>query len=340
MKQNNKDEKRHRRQRTAARKRKERSEYREKYKIYDRQQDELRYYNNKLESGIKKYKILSCVSFLCIFVFSIIPIFSVTLLPEPVVLNKILLILFIVSVFMAFWFYMNYLNRCYFSVSLAEHPALPVGVCVPKYVVDRESRICVEDIFEELNKKDVFTQCSAKRIVITNDSDSSWIIVFILSFIPLYFSFDSSVSIWLSETFLLLLWAILCFVASVFLYVYGKKKTFIIDREEKTITIPPVSRFGKNKVLPYQQVVVAFRSGLINIREKGVSGQGMATGDYLSLTAKEDLPLGPSLGFRCNASTQYRFALFICEYMNVSDLNEMPDIEGFEDIINKIKAEL
>ena len=53
MKQNNKNEKRKRKLRIAARKRKERLEYREKYSTSSPQNDEWNDYNLKLESNIE-----------------------------------------------------------------------------------------------------------------------------------------------------------------------------------------------------------------------------------------------------------------------------------------------
>lgn len=100
------------------------------------------------------------------------------------------------------------------------------------------------------------------------------------------------------------------------------------------ITIPPVSSFGKSKVVPWQQAVVAFGSGIIS----GSSRCGTIVKDYLSLTTKENLPYGPSLGFRCDWGTQYRFAKLICKYMNAEDVGNLPDIEGFEDVIARIKV--
>ena len=138
------------------------------------------------------------------------------------------------------------------------------------------------------------------------------------------------------ELFMMLLFSLTSLIITGFLYTYNKKNVFIIDREEKTISVPPLSRFGRNKVLPYQQVVVAFHPGTISFSRS--RRDMIVTHDYISLTAKEDLPFGSKVGFRCDSYTQYRFALFICEYMNVPDLNDMPYIEGFEDIISKIKA--
>ena len=67
MKQNNKNEKRKRKLRIAARKRKERLEYREKYSTSSPQNDEWNDYNLKLESNKKKAKIWWLIAFLFTF---------------------------------------------------------------------------------------------------------------------------------------------------------------------------------------------------------------------------------------------------------------------------------
>ena len=136
------------------------------------------------------------------------------------------------------------------------------------------------------------------------------------------------------EAFMAMLIVLGLLSATVFPYLYLKKNIFIIDRENKMITIPSIYRFGKEKILPYDQVVVSFCSGVAPTNRRGA-----LVDDYISLTGKGDLPFGPSVGFRGDVSTKYRFAWFICEYMNVPDLEVMPEIEGFEDIISKIKQD-
>lgn len=86
--------------------------------------------------------------------------------------------------------------------------------------------------------------------------------------------------------------------------------------------------------MPWQQAVVAFCPGIVS----GGTRWGTTVKDNLSLTTKENLPYGPRLGFRCDANTQFRFARLICEYMNAEDLANLPDNEGFEDIVGRIKA--
>lgn len=110
----------------------------------------------------------------------------------------------------------------------------------------------------------------------------------------------------------------------------------MIDRETKTITLPPPTCFGKSRVILWQQAVVAYCPGFVNSIGMRL---GIIVRDYLSLTAKEKLPYGPGLGFRCDSATQYRFAQLICEYMNAKDVAGLPDITGFEDVIARIKAE-
>ena len=330
----NKDEKRRSRQRMKARKRQERAEFREKYKTWNQQEDELTDYNLKLESGVEKAKFLSFISILCTFAMFAFSVFSVALLNSSILLNSILLILYAVSVFITLLLHTNYMNRCQFFISLAERPSVPTRVCIPKYMVDWDNRYTMEDTFENINKDDIFKHCSAKRVVITNNSGSLvWVVPFIMFLIFLYILFDMDNKL---ELFMTLLFSLTALIITGFLYAYNKKNVFIIDREKKTISVPSLSRFGRNKVLPYQQVVVAFHPGTISFsRSRGCM---IVTHDYISLTAKEDLPFGSKVGFRCDSYTQYRFALFICEYMNVPDLNDMPYIEGFEDIISKIKA--
>ena len=67
MKQNNKNEKRKRKLRIAARKRKERLEYREKYRTSSPLNDEWSDYNLKLESDKKKAKIWWLIALLFTF---------------------------------------------------------------------------------------------------------------------------------------------------------------------------------------------------------------------------------------------------------------------------------
>lgn len=79
---------------------------------------------------------------------------------------------------------------------------------------------------------------------------------------------------------------------------------------------------------------MAFCPGIVS----GGTRWGTTVKDYLSLTAEENLPYRPSLGFRCDLATQYGFARLICEYMNAEDVAALPDIRGFEDIVGRIKA--
>lgn len=337
MKLKNKDEKRRSRQRTKERKSNERAEFREKHKTWNQQEKGLTDYNCRLQSGIEKAKILSLITLLCTIGMSAFCCISVALLNGSIFFNSIVLILYIISVFITHMSYTNYMNRCQFYISLAEQPSLPTGVCVPKYMADRSNQFSMKNTFENMNKDEIFTYCSAKRIVITNDSGSmKWSISFIIFLILfyIYISLGDISNIRTPESFTILILCLTFLILTGFLYTYCKKDVFIIDREEKTITIPPLSRFGKNKVLPYQQVVVAFCSGLTPISSRYQT----ATCDYISLTAKEDLPFGPKVGFRCDSYTQYRFALLICEYMNVSYLDDMPDIKGFENIIDRIRT--
>lgn len=339
----NKNEKRKRQLRIAARKRQERLEYREKYGAKERQYNEEKAFQQKLESDKKKAQI-ECVIVLILSMglgtfFLIYPIHVEVGLPFIV----ISLVLCAGLIFVMPWMYGNYTNRCYFVTQLAEKPILPVGVafpCIPDYYYDistHKDELCR---FEQV-KKEVFTHCSAKRVVITSSDRGSlsWIVSTIVFFVMLYSFGQDICNDWKSGETLILLSTILCFLSSaVFLYFYEKKNIFIIDRENKMITIPPVYRFGKEKIVPYDQVVVSFRSGTIPIPSRCRS-RALGVHDYVSLTAKENLPFGPRVGFRCDVYTQFRFARFICEYMNVADLEDMPEIEGFEDIISKIKQD-
>lgn len=339
----NKNEKRKRQLRIAARKRQERLEYREKYGAKERQYNEEKAFQQKLESDKKKAQI-ECVIVLILSMglgtfFLIYPIHVEVGLPFIV----ISLVLCAGLIFVMPWMYGNYTNRCYFVTQLAEKPILPVGVafpCIPDYYYDistHKDELCR---FEQV-KKEVFTHCSAKRVVITSSDRGSlsWIVSTIVFFVMLYSFGQDICNDWKSGETLILLSTILCFLSSaVFLYFYEKKNIFIIDRENKMITIPPVYRFGKEKIVPYDQVVVSFRSGTIPIPSRCRS-RALGVHDYVSLTAKENLPFGPRVGFRCDVYTHFRFARFICEYMNVADLEDMPEIEGFEDIISKIKQD-
>lgn len=335
MKSKNNSEKRCRQKRIAARKRRERSAYREKYKEQDRRENELSEHNRKLESGIKKAGIWFVVIAMWAWVMFVFVLLFVSLWSESVFLNWLFSLLYIGSVFMAMWVYANFVNRCYFYVSLAERPVLPVGVRVPTYFVDWDRRRYLDDVFEELNKEDVFTQCNAKQMVLTSESKNSgaWFLLVGASFFLLWVAWENNGHFWESDAYVGVLLCLVFFMAAVFFYVYNRKKVFKIDREAKTITIPPVSCLGKSKVVPWQQAVVAYCPGLISSGRRGTMVK-----DYLSLTTKDNLPYGPSLGFRCDSYTQYRFAKLICEYMTVSDVDDLSDIQGFEDIVAKIKA--
>lgn len=339
----NKNEKRKRQLRIAARKRQDRIKYREKYGAKERQYNEEKAFQQKLESDKKKAQI-ECVIVLILSMglgtfFLIYPIHVEVGLPFIV----ISLVLCAGLIFVMPWMYGNFTNRCYFVTQLAEKPILPVGVafpCIPDYYYDistHKDELCR---FEQV-QKDVFTHCSAKRVVITSSDRGSlsWIVSTIVFFVMLYSFGQEICNDWKSGETLILLSTILCFLSSaMFLYFYEKKNIFIIDRENRMITIPPVYRFGKEKIVPYDQVVVSFRSGTIPIPSRCRS-RALGVHDYVSLTAKEDLPFGPRVGFRCDVYTHFRFARFICEYMNVADLEDMPEIEGFEDIISKIKQD-
>lgn len=335
MSSKNNSEKRCRRGRTAARKRKERLEYREKYGAQNRQEEELTVHNRKLESGIKKAEIWSAITFMWAFCLLVFLILFVALWSESVFLNWLFTVLFIGFVFMEMLVFANFMNRCHFYISLAERPSVPLGMWIPVYFVDWVRHRYLDDVFEKMNKEAVFTHCSAKQIVVTNDTNSgAWLVPGISFFVLLYFSLGNDRDFWTSDAYAGGLLCLVCFIAAVFLYVYNRKKVFKIDRESKTITIPPVSSLGRNKVVPWQKAVVAFCPGIVSSGKRW----GTIVKDYLSLTTKENLTYGPSLGFRCNADTQYRFARLICEYMNVEDVKDLPDIKGFEDIIDKIKA--
>lgn len=332
----NKDEKRRRQQRTAARKRKERSEYREKYKEQNRRAEELSGRNRELESGMKKAEIWFGVTFvwtLGIFVFLVL---FVGLWSESVFLNGLFSLLFIGSACMGMLVFARFMSRCHFYLSLGEFPAVPCGIRIPRYFVDRVRHRYLDDVFEKMNQADVFTHCSAKQIVLTNNGSNSgaWLVPGAAFFVLLYFSLGSDGEFWTSDVYVSVLLCLICFIAAVFLYAYNRKKVFVIDRETGMITIPPVSCFSKSKVVPWQQAVVAFSPGIVS----GSSRWGTTVKDYLSLTTKEDLPYATSLGFRCDSLTQYRFAELIYKYMNVEDVNDLPDIKGFEDIVDRIKA--
>lgn len=336
MNSKNNSEKRCRQKHIAARRRRERSVYREKYKEQNRQEEELTGNNLKLEAGIKRAGIWFGVTFIWAWVMFVFVVLFVGLWSESVFLNGLFSLLFIGSAFMAMWFFANFVNRCHFYISLAESPAVPCGIRIPVYFVDRTRRRYLDDIFEELNKEEVFTQCNAKQMVLTNGSKNSgaWLLLLGASFFLLWVSWGNDGDFWESDAYAGVLLCLVFFMAAVFLYVYNRKKVFIIDREAKTITIPPVSGLGKSKVVPWQQAVVAFCPGLVS----SGSRWGTIVKDYLSLTTKDNLPYGPSLGFRCDSFTQYRFAKLIFEYMTVPDVDDIPDIQGFEDIIARVKA--
>ena len=335
MKQNNKNEKRKRKLRIAARKRKERLEYREKYSTSSPQNDEWNDYNLKLESNKKKAKIWWLIAFLFtfgLFFFSIVYIRSEEL---GTTLYLLIYILCYVSVPITFWMGTSFQSRCHHAIQLGECPISPMGV-FPKLIGIRYCDKGKNEFFEDV-KDDIFTYCSAKKIVLTNDSGSlGWIVFMLLSiFFILYLMGASIYNDWKSdEAFMAMLIVLGLLSATVFPYLYLKKNIFIIDRENKMITIPSIYRFGKEKILHYDQVVVSFCSGVAPTNRRGA-----LVDDYISLTGKGDLPFGPSVGFRGDVSTKYRFAWFICEYMNVPDLEVMPEIEGFEDIISKIKQD-
>ncbi|WP_277131695.1 MULTISPECIES: hypothetical protein [Bacteroides] len=334
MKQNNKNEKRKRKLRIAARKRKERLEYREKYRTSSPLNDEWSDYNLKLESDKKKAKIWWLIALL--FTFGLFLFFIIYIRSEELgtTLYLLIYILCFVSVSILFCMGASFQSRCYHAIQLGECPISPMGV-FPKLVGIRYCDKGKNELFEDV-KDDVFTYCSAKKIVITNNSSGlGWIIYMLLSIFILYLMRDFIYNDWRSYEALIAMLIILGLLsATVFLYLYLKKNTFIIDRENKMITIPSIYRFGEEKILPYDQVVVSFCSGVAPPNRHGV-----LVDDYISLTGKEDLPFGLSVGFRGDVSTKYRFAWFICEYMNVSDLEVMPEIEGFEDIISRIKLD-
>lgn len=336
MNSKNNSEKRCRQKRIAARKRRERSAYREKYKEQNRQGEELSRHNWELESGIKKAEIWFFVTYMWTWGMFVFLVLFVGLWSESVFLNWLFSLLFIGFAFMVMQVFANFMSRCYFYISLGEFPSVPCGIRIPVYFVDWVRHRYLDDVFEEMNKDDVFTHCSAKQIVLTNkgSNNGDWLLPGGAFFVLLYFSLGSDGDFWTSDMYAGVLLCLVCLIAAVFLYIYNRDKVFIIDRETKMITIPPVSGFGKSTIIPWQQVVVAFCLGIISRDTR----RGKIVKDYLSLTTKENLPYGPSLGFRCDANTQYRFARLICEYMNVEDVDDISDIEGFEDIIDRIKA--
>lgn len=286
---------------------------------------------------MRRVGILVLISFVWnVGAFTFLVLFA-GLWSESDLLNVVLTITFICSVFMSMRVVAKYMNRCHYYLTPGICPAVPLWVRIPVYFVDWIRRRWVEDVFEGMNKEKVFTHCSAKRIVITNDPKSGeWMVAFFSALLLLYFSWESEENFWMSDMFSGRLICVVLFILAGFLYVYTRKKTFIIDREAKTITIPPLTCFGKSKAIPWKQAVVAYCPGFI-----GTAGikWGTIVHDYLSLTAQENLPYGPSLGFRSDAATQYRFARLIGEYMNAEDVTGLPDIEGFEDIVGRIKAE-
>lgn len=180
MKQNNKNEKRKRKLRIAARKRKERLEYREKYSTSSPQNDEWNDYNLKLESNKKKAKIWWLIAFLFtfgLFFFSIVYIRSEEL---GTTLYLLIYILCYVSVPITFWMGTSFQSRCHHAIQLGECPISPMGV-FPKLIGIRYCDKGKNEFFEDV-KDDIFTYCSAKKIVLTNDFGSlGWIVFMLLS---------------------------------------------------------------------------------------------------------------------------------------------------------------
>lgn len=334
----NKNEKRKRKLRIAARKRKERLEYREKDRNRHQENDEWSNYNLKLQSDKKKAKIWCLITLLLTFGLSFFFFFILYKRSEQLGATLVLLIYILCSVLVSIlpWMYARFESRCHHAIQLAECPIYPLGV-LPELIGIRYRDNDKNDFFEDV-KDDIFTCCSAKKIVIMTDPGNLGHIIFmLLTIFALYIMGDIIYNDWKSGEALTAFIIILGLLSTtVFFYLYTKKNTFIIDRENKMITIPPIYRFGKEKILPYDQVVVSFCSGTA---PGCTSRGGVLVDDYISLTGKDDLPFGPNVGFRGDISTKYRFARFICEYMNVADLEDMPEIEGFEDIISKIKQD-
>lgn len=179
---------------------------------------------------------------------------------ESVFLNRLFSLLFFVSAFMGMLVFANFMSRCHFYLLLSEFPSVPCGIRIPAYFIDRARHRYLEDAFENMNKEDIFTHCSAKQIVLTNKglNSGAWLIPGISFFVLLSVSFSRGGGFWTSDAYVEALLCLVCFLAAVFLYICNRKKVFIIDGETSTITIPQVSGLGKSKIVPWQQAVVAF----------------------------------------------------------------------------------
>ena len=78
-------------------------------------------------------------------------------------------------------------SRCHHAIQLGECPISPMGV-FPKLIGIRYCDKGKNEFFEDV-KDDIFTYCSAKKIVLTNDSGSLGWIVFYAS---IYFFYTIS----------------------------------------------------------------------------------------------------------------------------------------------------
>lgn len=92
---------------------------------------------------------------------------------ESVFLNRLFSLLFLVSAFMGMLVFANIMSRCHFYLLLSEFPSVPCGIRIPAYFIDRARHRYLDDVFENINKEDVFTDCSTKQIVLTGNSSNS-----------------------------------------------------------------------------------------------------------------------------------------------------------------------
>lgn len=193
MNSKNNSEKRSRQKRMAARKRRERSAYCAKYMEQNGQENELTEHNRKLESGMKNAEMWFGITFIWAWVMFVFLILFVGLWSESAFLNWLFTLLFIGSAFIGMLVFAKFMSRCHFYLSLADFPSVPGEIQIPIYFVDMVRHRYLEGAFEKMNKADVFTHCSSKRIVLTNNSSNSgaWFFMGIAFFVLLFISLDS-----------------------------------------------------------------------------------------------------------------------------------------------------
>lgn len=145
---------------------------------------------------------------------------------ESVFLNWLFSLLFIVSAFIGMLVFANFMSRCHFYLLLAEFPSMPCGIRIPVYFVNQAGHRYQDDVFENMNKEEVFIHCSAKRIVLTNKglNSGAWLIPGISFFVLLSVSFSGEGNFWTSDTCVGAPLCLVCFLAAVFCIFTTEKK--------------------------------------------------------------------------------------------------------------------